>query len=110
MNEKVTGKPLKCWDCAKLGKCQILKPCKDFVKYDYSNKYTIKKVANLCGISERQLYRLLKKDVNRALLIIHKKTGLRLEYVNNSDENSSHCLVKKTSKQNYKLLEKEDIL
>lgn len=87
------NKPLKCWYCAKLGKCTVLKPCKDFERYDYSKKHTIKKVASLCGWGERKLYRRLKKDVNKALRDIYELTGLRLDYVNISDENSKHQFV-----------------
>ena len=102
---KGKGRPKKCWYCAKLGKCQILKPCKDFVKYDYSReigrpkkrkkkKYvTTREVGRLCGVSGMTISKWLKIDSKYALETIKARTGLDLEYI--ESKGGRHRLVKK---------------
>lgn len=55
----------KCWNCARLGKCLICKPCDRFVRFRAF--VTAKEVATLCGISERTLYRKLERSVVETL-------------------------------------------
>ena len=91
------NKPLKCWDCKHLGKCQKLKPCKAFRRYNYptvgapAREYTETKVAELCGISRGTLSRRLRLNETATLAMVRERTGLRLQRVL---RNSRHVLVK----------------
>lgn len=93
----MNDKPIKCWDCKRLGKCQRLKPCKAFRRYPYptggapEREYTVSKVAELCGISTRTLARWLNRNEKAALITVYEKTGLRLQRV---QEGKRHILVK----------------
>ncbi len=89
------GKPKKCWYCAKLGKCTKLQPCEDFVWYYYADcpPYTVEKVAKLCNVCSRTIYRYLAKDIDYALWWIEKWSGLKLDYV--KGDGSKYMFVKR---------------
>lgn len=87
------GKPTLCWYCAKLGKCQVLRPCKDFVKYDYRSKYTWKEMAQVLGIHDRTLCSRLKRSEARVLQDIYEKTGKRFEYKTQNGEKRKHFIL-----------------
>lgn len=74
----------KCFDCARVGKCDKLVPCSKFVLF--REYVTIKEVAALCGMHERTLQRKLLSREYETLQLIKKKTGFtfrREEGMNN---------------------------
>lgn len=87
-----SNKPTKCWFCAKLGKCQVLKPCKDFVRYNYHAKgkkkvkapkpkiYSQEEVSVLLGVSRPSLTHWLKNEPEMVLSRLHKITGKHFKY------------------------------
>lgn len=90
-----SNKPNKCWYCSNLGSCMKLKPCEDFIKYNYQNipPYTIEQVAKLCKVTSRTIYRWFAKSVNYALYEIKRLTGLKFDYV--EQENGKHMLIRR---------------
>ncbi len=65
-------KPIKCWYCENLARCEVLKPCDKFKRYHYGRKgwgngEIVKRLAKEQGVSERTIYRRLKK-ANEKLL------------------------------------------
>ena len=70
-------KPIKCWDCAYLGKCYDCneKGCDKFFKW----KLTYREVADLCKINERTIYRWFNESTPKALRTIYRLTGYKLE-------------------------------
>lgn len=73
----------KCWYCAKLGKCNALKPCKEFVEFKYvrTSDCSLNQIASLFGVTRLTVSKWLKKDKAKTLTKIKKKTGLILDYV-----------------------------
>lgn len=90
--ENSKNKPIKCWYCAKLGKCQVLKPCKDFVKYNYSTGRKVKKkkieykiytqneVAEILNISRKSVCAQIKIEPKLVLSRLNKITGEDFKY------------------------------
>ena len=88
-------KPIKCWDCLHLGKCMDYNKhgCDKFVTW----KMSYDKVANLCKISARTLYRYFAKDEKETLATIYRLSGLKLKIVY---DGHIRCLVKVIDKEN----------
>ena len=63
----------KCWNCARVGKCEHLTPCPLFIRF--RAYVTAKEVSSLCGISERTLYRKLRRSLVSTLSWIEETTG-----------------------------------
>ena len=63
----------KCWNCARVGKCEYLSPCSYFIRF--RAYVSTKEVACLCGISERTLYRKLRRNWVDTLSWIEKTSG-----------------------------------
>lgn len=81
-------KPIICWDCAYLGKCEDYneKGCDKFLKW----KLTYKEVADLCKIHERTLYRWFAKSSPKALRTIYHLTGYKFKV--HYDESKSYLV------------------
>lgn len=81
----MNDKPLKCWDCARLGKCERLKPCTAFRRYPYkrgkTREYTLRKLAPLCGVHYTTLVEWIRKNADDAVAKICERSGLRLKRV-----------------------------
>lgn len=65
-------KPIKCWYCENLAKCEVLVPCENFKKYYYGKKGTrsadfVKRLAKEQGVTVRTIYRRLKKANEKIL-------------------------------------------
>ena len=82
-------KPIKCWDCAYLGKCYDCNEngCDKFIKW----KLTYKEVADLCKISERAIYRWFNKSVPKALMKVYALTGCKFKVYY---DDCKSCLVR----------------
>lgn len=68
----------RCWDCAFLGRCQRasgrIKSCKIFKAYEYRDKaIAFDEVAKILGISERTLFRRMKKSESAVLAELKAK-------------------------------------
>ena len=63
----------KCWNCARVGKCKYLTPCDKFVRFRVS--VSTKEVASLCGISERTLFRKMRRNLVATLSWIEETSG-----------------------------------
>lgn len=72
-------KPIKCWNCAYLGKCMDYneKGCVKFTKW----KLTFKEVAEMCNLNERTLYKWFASSENKALNNIYDITGYRFKVI-----------------------------
>lgn len=67
-----------CWDCAYLGKCEELKPCKRFKRYNYridSGVLLQRDAAKILGISLRRFASKKMKDKDELLKQLNKATG-----------------------------------
>lgn len=72
----------KCWNCARVGKCLLCKPCDKFIRF--RAYVTTKEVAALCGTTERTLFRKMRKSSVNTLSWIEDVTGFAFckEYIN----------------------------
>lgn len=75
------SKPIKCWYCAHLGKCNDLKPCDRFLAYQYKKRIlddvlTTEKVAELCGKAVSTIrYWILSFGIDEAEVLIKSYSG-----------------------------------
>lgn len=80
----------KCWNCARLGKCMLCKPCERFIRF--RAYVTTREVAALCNTSERTLYRKLKKNWFATLDWINEVSGFEFTREFKDDERSMFVL------------------
>lgn len=74
------NKPIKCWYCKYLGKCQVLVPCSKYRPYNY-NSCTLTEIAKQCGVSIRTLFRWLDTSEDYAINKVYEKTGIEYDII-----------------------------
>lgn len=77
----------ECWNCARVGTCNMIKPCNNFL--EYIPRVTLAQVAKLCDTSVRTLARKLNKNQDKTLIWISQKCGFDFS----RDKINEHCSV-----------------
>ncbi len=87
-------KPIKCWNCAYLGKCIDCNEngCEKFLKW----KLTYREVADLCKVNIRTLFRWFNKNPTKALRTIYHLTGYKFQVYY---DDCRSCLVRVIDKE-----------
>lgn len=84
MRKKNDMKPKKCWNCAYLGKCELLEPCAKFKEYDYKKNeigtVTKKQMASKLNITRDVLQYRLSRYEEETLKQIKEITGKEYIY------------------------------
>ncbi len=89
-------KPIKCWDCAYLGKCMDY--CEDGCDKFFKWRLTFKEVAKMCNVTERTMYRWFSKSIPKALRTIYRLSGYKFKIVY---DDSRRFLVRVINQEKY---------